>query len=697
MTSSRRAQFFLLLFATCAYASSYPYDALIVRKLFEDAAADGGADRYLSAATCAEGTDDDATLAASPMAKQYGLTTCAQTYSLLMQHMKNSDLLCKTVGVGVCNCTCAGVEVEPSPIAEIVPLDESLEIGGSTDPLFNCADVRANEGAKNAILLPSYTREWHCHELGEVGVLLWDTGDGGKTISFAAEFASAGGGAAIGLSSNGGMFGADLLWVDKDDTDVWVVKDMFSRGYDVDGSLVSLDVSQDAKLEWSKEGDGHIAFVLSRPIQSCDQDHDLDIRSGNWPLIWARFSGHGHVYHGPGKDDRGTVYLNILREEDNFAGSIPEDPSDLFIIDFRMGNGSDHYEVPDSQVNTYACRSFQAPTDQPYHIIAHEPILDSVNTAASVVHHMVLWSCDADAAMPSPGECGTMEQNCQMFELVWTLGAPLEVLPAVAGLPLKKFLKLEVHYENLQLEGGIQDRSGLRLTITPKLREHDFGYMITGTALQRTRSLEPNEENVSRQGFCSSDCLAKYLPGSGVEVHNMIFHAHLLGRSLKTQHFRGDKELQNIGSRPFYDFNHQSGEPAHKGSRLMPGDALITTCVYDTRGRENETLFGVKTSEEMCLNFIGVYPLPKGFICVSSQDMGFCLGEDISVGGVMPASKEPYTEPTRDLCSKKADPAYSEPGSPDEMPWSNIISGCGQTYATTTSALLMISLILNIS
>ena len=45
--------------------------------------------------TCDEGFDDDATLAAHPLASQYGLTGCAQTYDMLMEFMGNDDMLCK--------------------------------------------------------------------------------------------------------------------------------------------------------------------------------------------------------------------------------------------------------------------------------------------------------------------------------------------------------------------------------------------------------------------------------------------------------------------------------------------------------------------------------------------------------------------------------------------------------------------------
>lgn len=48
------------------------------------------------------------------------------------------------------------------------------------------------------------------------------------------------------------------------------------------------------------------------------------------------------------------------------------------------------------------------------------------------------------------------------------------------------------------------------------------------------------------------------------------------------------------------------------------GDALITTCYYDTRGYTNTTLGGFSISDEMCVNYIQYYPATKLEVCKSS-------------------------------------------------------------------------------
>ena len=46
-------------------------------------------------------------------------------------------------------------------------------------------------------------------------------------------------------------------------------------------------------------------------------------------------------------------------------------------------------KVPTAET-TYACYVFDVPADQPYHLVAFEPIIDNPN----VMHHMVAMVCD---------------------------------------------------------------------------------------------------------------------------------------------------------------------------------------------------------------------------------------------------------------------------------------------------------------
>ena len=581
--------------------------------------------------TCPEGYDDDAGLASHPMASQYGLTNCADTFDILSNYMGNADLLCKSLGVGLCNCTCTDITVEASPKLEAVPFashNSNISDGSSdeTDVAISCQNIH---------LLPDYIndkdmREWKCSPLGEVGVLFWRTNDKEGSITFAVEFLSNGGGAGIGISANGGMYGADLLVVTKEQ-DEWILRDMFAKGYAYDGSLVQRDKSQDAMLEWikqdNKNDDDRLAFVVTRPIKSCDDEMDLEILSGPIPVIWARFPSNGIMYHGPGKDNRGTVYLDLL-SEDVDTTMIPEDSQDLFTVDMTLTTEEQPFTLPTDQVNTYACKSFELPSDQDYHVVGYEAILDQTD----VVHHIVVYSCDEDVYQGTPSECGSMAAMCQTVEIAWAVGMPPQYLPKVAGLPLKRYVLLEMHYENLA-GGAVQDGSGIRLTITNQLRQYDFGYVIIGTDLN-TQVLEPGQSDAVRQGFCSQDCLARHLPDDGVQIHGQFFHAHLQGRSLSTQLIRADNSSSSttttlLGDMPYYDFNHQSFQYFGNEPKLYAGDTLVTTCHYNTSDSPDATRFGLETRDEMCFNVIGMYPkLDTLAYCWNSTTMGGYCGSD---------------------------------------------------------------------
>ena len=600
--------------------------------------------------TCDEGYDDDASLALNQLAVQYGLNECAETYETLMNFMGNADLLCMSIGVGLCNCTCAGIVVEPSPVVTASPYSSSTEADSvSSTAAFSCDDILdCNDGEKAAQLLASYDMAvddvdlstWYCHELNDVGVVLWKVDSNTETITFAAELMSSGGGAGIGISSNGGMLGADLLVVTKDEGEEWILQDMFSTGYSYDGSLVTIDEVQDGKLEWATEDEERIAFVVTRPIKSCDSSgHDIEIMNGAVPFIWARFPSHGEtvLYHGPGKENRGTIYLDLISEDSSgvASGILPEPEDSLFTIDLKMSTSEEQmYTLPNGQVNTYACKSFELPSDQPYHVVSYGALLDTAaNVEANVVHHIVMYSCDEDPYTADPTECGSMAAVCQMVELTWAVGMPDQYLPEVAGLPLKKYVLLEMHYENLALQEDVQDGSGLRITFTNQLRQYDFGYILTGSDIGDTMDLEPGQPDVVRVGFCPTECLSRNLPETGVQVHGQFFHSHLLGRSLFTQlYHEGGGESESsppdmMGDMPYYDFNHQSFKFFENEPRLYPGDTLVTTCHFDTTSESDPTKFGLETRDEMCLNVIGMYPAIDLKYCWNSTETGaWCSG-----------------------------------------------------------------------
>ena len=54
--------------------------------------------------------------------------------------------------------------------------------------------------------------------------------------------------------------------------------------------------------------------------------------------------------------------------------------------------------------------------------------------------------------------------------------------------------------------------------------------------------------------------------------------------------------------------------------RVLPGDALVTRCRYDTRDRANITLGGFGFSEEMCVDYVHYYPRCLHSVLVPQMD-----------------------------------------------------------------------------
>ena len=57
-----------------------------------------------------------------------------------------------------------------------------------------------------------------------------------------------------------------------------------------------------------------------------------------------------------------------------------------------------------------------------------------------------------------------------------------------------------------------------------------------------------------------------------------------------------------------YDFNYQQFVPFTEQIHILPGDTFIVDCGLDSSDRSEMTYGGEKTTEEMCMTFLYVYP-----------------------------------------------------------------------------------------
>lgn len=85
-----------------------------------------------------------------------------------------------------------------------------------------------------------------------------------------------------------------------------------------------------------------------------------------------------------------------------------------------------------------------------------------------------------------------------------------EWLPEHVGIPIGEhpegsYYMLEVHYNNPQLR-KVNDSSGVRLHLTPKLRAHEAGILVTGVAVTPLHVIPPRQKEYATAGYCTPHC-----------------------------------------------------------------------------------------------------------------------------------------------------------------------------------------------
>lgn len=158
----------------------------------------------------------------------------------------------------------------------------------------------------------------------------------------------------------------------------------------------------------------------------------------------------------------------------------------------------------------------------------------------------------------------------------------------------------------------------MRIKVVSKLRKYDSAIMELGLEYTDKMAIPPNVLAFPLSGYCVAECTQLAVPDSGVTVFASQLHTHLRGVRILTRHFRGDNELPELNRDDYYSHHYQEIRALRHKPQLLAGDALITTCYYDTTGYTNTTLGGFSISDEMCVNYIQYYPATKLEVCKSS-------------------------------------------------------------------------------
>jgi dopamine beta-monooxygenase len=428
---------------------------------------------------------------------------------------------------------------------------------------------------------------------------------------------------AIGFSDYGNITLANLcvLWFDLsgkshlDDTTT-----------DADSFIGVQEQNDCIFLKLNQQGNT-IRLVFQRKFRTCDPK-DYIIEDGTTHVVYA--TGRGPLKHLSNIQvsdyEHGFIRTRFLKPDSKPTRHLPEGTMGIKFL-------NNHTRVP-SDETTYWCSLHSFPKelqDVKHHVIQYQAVIQ--NGSESLVHHMELFHCEVGVSVDLPpyeGPCLSSSRPkeldpCKRVIAAWAMGAEPLVYPPEAGLPIggknfSRFVMLEIHYNNPELRSDFIDSSGIQFYYTKDLRKYDIGVIEIGLEYTDKNSIPPKQAAFDLSGYCVSECTRIGLPESGITVFASQLHTHLTGVRVWTKHIRGGRELPELNRDNHYSQHFQEIRILTKPVKVFPGDALINTCRYDTRGRTNMTLGGFAIRNEMCVNYMHYYPKTDLEVCKSSID-----------------------------------------------------------------------------
>ncbi|XP_064616993.1 dopamine beta-hydroxylase-like [Liolophura sinensis] len=421
----------------------------------------------------------------------------------------------------------------------------------------------------------------------------------------------------MGFSDYGESTNADVLvvWTNSRGTH------FFQDAYTDSTGRLHIDRKQDYHLTdaWSR---GHeTELVFSRKFETCDGGYVFD--NGTTHIIY--FVGRGNPKSVSGVNvtslHPGLQRVQLLKPD------IPTPllPRDTWTFDILAPK----VRVPGKETTYWWYRTKLPPLRKKHHIIQFEGIIQKGNE--NLVHHMEVFHCEVGAKTRIPNFNGPglgegkppRLESCRKVIGAWAMGAKALPYPDEAGSPIggenySRYVLLEVHYNNPGLKTGVIDQSGIRFYVTSSLRKYDAGIMELGLEYTNKMAIPPDQPHFHLTGYCVSDCTRVGLPRQGINIFASQLHTHLTGKKAYTKHVRHGQELPELNRDNHYSPHFQEIRLLPKPVRVLPGDALITSCVDNTIDRQNATIGGFAITDEMCVNYVHYYPAVELEVCKSS-------------------------------------------------------------------------------
>ncbi|XP_078510093.1 DBH-like monooxygenase protein 2 [Lissotriton helveticus] len=458
-------------------------------------------------------------------------------------------------------------------------------------------------------------------------VLRWDFNKTTEEITFELQVATTGW-IGFGLSPSGGMAGADIVIGGVSPASNQTT---YFADYHGIGEVPPVkDTVQNYQLDFLSENEGLTTMRVSRKFITCDP-FDVDVTANTQRIIAAYGNSDTIRYHG--SSQRFMASVQLLSE----APVSGPDPEPSFSYDIKMSN----FSIP-PDATTYGCAYIPLPQlTENNHIYKFDSIIQDSNK--NLVHHILVYGCPNSTNINfAPGICNNNPDFYACSEVIagWAVGGKAFTFPSNAGIPLGKgfaptYVRLEIHYNNVMLQSGLTDSSGIRLFYTPLLREHDAGVLTTGIIPQAFSFIPPGAESFNLYSLCKTDIFNQVTDQviPDMQVFASLLHTHLTGTAVQVAQYRYGTQIGFLGRDMSYDFSLQETRYLPAIMPIKMGDELQTVCTYNTSARHNVTFGGLSTTDEMCLAFLVYYPRNDIALCLSFPDyspVSSFLGYDIT-------------------------------------------------------------------
>jgi hypothetical protein len=187
------------------------------------------------------------------------------------------------------------------------------------------------------------------------------------------------------------------------------------------------------------------------------------------------------------------------------------------------------------------------------------------------------------------------------------------------GSDYYEYTMLEVHYNNPKGLAGQTDAAHYELVYTEEPVDVEIGSLTLGDLQVEGWFLEPGKELVEHSTVCTPECTGKW-PKEGITAISVFHHMHYRGRNARVQIIRDGKEIEPLSKLYDFEYGYQFSKNVDS-YKLLPGDKIITTCVYNTMNDTKPVPGGLPSQDEMCFAWVDYYPANTVLAC-TQYDMG---------------------------------------------------------------------------